>query len=262
MLKIANKYGNFDVTHSQLPKGYTLVEGKCLQPLARKHGIKFVPAVTEWIPSRYRKYPSRPKIGGIVVTDRQAAKMCELIAERERRRNDPKVIAAKQRAAKRRQEAADRHEKELDERAARVGYERGSKCEAWLKGGCIDERDAEVIAFKTRYRHEFTDYDEQYEKIDWQELKSQVGFEEAKQQMREMAREEKVEDPIPETWDEYLRKYGFDSPEALAMAAVLRNPRECHPVWFKACEVGLRGRELTNLTYERIKDAKVGTPRD
>ncbi|MCE9566598.1 MAG: hypothetical protein K8U57_31635 [Planctomycetes bacterium] len=262
MLKIANKYGNFDVAHSQLPKGYTLVKGKCLQPLARKHGIKFVPAVTEWIRSRYRKYPSKPKIGGIVVTNRQVAKMRELIAERETRRNDPKVIAAKQRAAKRQQVAANRLEKKLKKQAARIGYRRGSRCEEWLRSGMIDEREAEVIAFKTRYRHEFTDYDSQYQSADWHELKAQLGFDEAKEQMREMAREARVEHPIPDTWDDYLKKYGFDSPEARAMAAVLRNPRECHPVWFKACEVGLRGRDLMNLTYDRIRDAKVNTQRD
>ena len=109
----------------------------------------------------------------------------------------------------------------LDEQANRIGYIRGSHTERALLRGYIEEDEAELIAFKSFYRHTFTDYDQQYDRVNWHELKSELGFDEAKRYMRDFAHESKVESPFSDNWSDYLSKYGFTSPEALAMASVL-----------------------------------------
>ena len=170
MLKIANAYGNFDLAHNPLPKGYTFISGARLQPLARKHNIKFVPAVTEWQYSGYKKYGSKPKIGGIIVTNTQADKMQKLLDLRTAKANSSEAILAKQKAKERRQ-------KKNDERTGKylsLGIAPDGMAAAWLDNGQIDEDEAQLIGFKTWYRHSMTDYEQQFSQERWQSLRGGI----------------------------------------------------------------------------------------
>jgi hypothetical protein len=135
------------------------------------------------------------------------------------------------------------YDRRLEAVAERIGAEPTGKLARNLASGRtdLDENQAELIAFKARYRHEHTNYDELL----------RFGHD------RDDAREWREEDERPGTWDEYLTNYGFDSVEAKAMAAVLKDPKQCHPTWFKEAEIALRrnGLDLGELTYERIRTA-------
>ena len=65
------------------------------------------------------------------------------------------------------------------------------------------------------------------------------------------------ESEIPAVWEDYLDEYGFDSPQARAMAKILKDPQAAHPVWFKEAEISLRRYEipLEALSYERVREA-------
>jgi hypothetical protein len=110
----------------------------------------------------------------------------------------------------------------------------------WYAAGEIDEHEARLIAFKSCYRHRQTDYEDRL----------------GSGQEREWARiDAEPNSPIPGNWDEYLVKYGFDEdPVADALAGILQNPQQAHPVWF--CEaveaVKWFGLSLECLTYEAI----------
>lgn len=107
--------------------------------------------------------------------------------------------------------------------------------------GELDFDEAELISFKTYYRHEHTNYDELIRET----------------RDREWSRSEAREEPIPDTWQEYLEKYGFYSIEALFLSRTLRSAREAHPIWFKKAEIAVRKSELklADLTYEGVADA-------
>jgi hypothetical protein len=123
----------------------------------------------------------------------------------------------------------------------RIGAFSDSRTTRALAFGHIDEDLAELIAFKTRYRHEETNYD----------LLLRAGEE------KEFARNLAEESEIPADWKEYLDHYGFASPQARAMATVLKNPQSAHPVWFKEAEIALRrsDRCLDTLSYDVIRRA-------
>lgn len=247
MLKIANSYGNIDLVHNTVPKGYQFVPGKRLTILAKKLNIKVVKAITAW--KKSRRYPTRPIFGGVVCTKKSAIKLLEAIAAREAKANDPKTIEAKNRAAIRR-------EKKKEEFAERYGVEDyHTPLARAIRRGDVDERNGKLLAFIARYRHEFTDYDQQFEAFDWQALRKTFGYEQAKAIMREEARQNRVEESIPDSWDEYLLKYDFTSETAKALASVLRNPTKAHPIWFKKAELACEGMNVNDLNYERIKAA-------
>lgn len=48
----------------------------------------------------------------------------------------------------------------------KIGIDPDGRTAAWLREGNIDEDDAELIGFKTRYRHKFTNYNELFDKAD------------------------------------------------------------------------------------------------
>lgn len=131
-----------------------------------------------------------------------------------------------------------------DEAAAAVGARRRSRLGRALRRGEIDPEEAELLAFKARFRHEFTDY----------EALLAAGFD------REEARELRSETvPAVAGWDEYLARYGFDGEVAAALAHVLKDPAQAHPVWF--CEAKLaveravpgdRLADPSGLSYELI----------
>jgi hypothetical protein len=247
-LKIANSHGCVDVRYG-LPKTHMHVKGKRLQPLCRQLRIKFARALVglEQSGSYYR-----PTFDGVVVSARSAPKLREAIASRKMRANSPAAIARKRQ--RRRANAA-----EAQRRASRLktlGLPPGSRTARLLDEGVVDEGLAELMGFKARYRHEFTNYDEYFDDESFYELRS-LGYspQEAGEEMRSTARAQKQEDPLPATWPEYLEKYGFDSPVAKALAGVLQSTTNCHPTWFKEAEIAVRraGLPLAGLTYETIK---------
>lgn len=256
-LAITNSYGNFDMVHCNLPARYSFVSGKRLQPIARKLKIRFVPAVTGFEINKYKDYPARPIIGGIIVHRSRTEKILTAIKLRE----SPEAIAKREAAAKKRAAKtlilAEARQVERQQKANRLGYRLGSSLESAYQRGELSEDQIELKAFKSHYRHNFTDYDQQYERQDFDSMKECYGYHDAIQMMREEAYESKIEQPIPDIWDEYLKKYNFNSPEAKAMASVLKSPKNAHPVWFKEREIGLRGRDLSSLNYEVIRDAKL-----
>ena len=128
--------------------------------------------------------------------------------------------------------------REVSDRIGALATSRTTRAVAF---GHIDEDLAELIAFKTRYRHEETTYDQLLH----------GGHE------KESARILAEESDIPAGWEEYLDHYGFTSPQSIAMARVLKDPRSAHPVWFKEAEIALRRYEksLDNLSYEVIRQA-------
>ncbi len=238
-LKIANSYGDFDKTKNQVPRGYTFLAGTRLSLLCRKHKIRFLRAITSWNVS---SWGSKPTFGGVVVTTKQAPKLLAAISERDKKAQDPKVITARAKAKQKRREQIAKDNLEHDQRCDTVGIASGSRTASWLKLGYVDDDEAELIGFKTAYRHEYTDYDDLLER----------GYD------GQMARDCKEErEPIPSTWQEYLDHYGFKSPEAQALASTLKDPLKCHAIWFKEAELAIkRGKlPLEGLTYAAIANA-------
>ena len=85
-----------------------------------------------------------------------------------------------------------------------------------------------------------------------------MGYDQAREYVRQFAHEEKQEDPIPDNWQEYLDKYDFNKSDICqAMAKCLQSPQRAHPTWFKLAEIAVRqsGQTLDDLTYEKIVDA-------
>ncbi len=253
-LKIANRYGNVDVRQA-LPKRYAHISGERLQPLCRKLGIKYAPALVGF--EGKKRYGYSPVFDGVVVSAQSATKLLKAIKEREARAKDPKVIAAKERAKQRRAARQAEARRRFEEECDQLGVDPSSRTAEWLRSGQISEDEAELIAFKTAYRHEYTDYDDQFDWLDFHELRKEFGHEEAVQMMRQTARDLREEGPIPATWPEYLAFYRFESPIAQALARTLKDPRQCHPTWFKEAEIAVRraGLPLDSLSYEIIRGA-------
>lgn len=242
-LKIANEHGNFDTVFKKVPRGYVLVRGHQLSVLCRKHQIACVPAVTDWN-KRWRKYPAKPVIGGVIVTRKRHPALVRAIEEY----HSPE-------ATQKRLKQAARRETRKNEWTEKYGFHDFHQPLAIaLRAGRVDKETAELLAFKAKYRHEFSDYDERYQQLDWEQLREDFGFVGAKEYSREYARNF-TEQPIPATWLEYLEKYDFNSPEAVALSNVLQDPQRAHPVWFKKAEIAVRGLKLEELTYEAITRA-------
>jgi hypothetical protein len=141
--------------------------------------------------------------------------------------------------------SAERSEKAAETRrineikvANEIGALPGSRTARAYSAGHLDKDTAEYLAFRASYRHNHTNYDKQY----------RFGLD------RDEARFWMVDDPIPDTWDEYLATYGFASETAMKLSQVLQEPKKCHPVWFKEAEIAVRNL-VGELTYERIKSA-------
>jgi hypothetical protein len=129
-----------------------------------------------------------------------------------------------------------------DRACERIGAIPGSRTAHALVQGRIDPDLAELIAFRAEYRHEHTDYDD---------LIRETGD-------RGLARDAMVPtSSIPDNWGAYLAYYGYDGEAAEALARTLKDPRRCHPVWFKEAEVAVRraGLDLGGLTYDTIREA-------
>lgn len=233
-LAIANSHGNFDLSSQKLPARYVHVEGQRLQPLCRKLKIKFLEAVVGVEGSR--RYGWRPIKNGVIVSKQAASKLLAVVAAREA---DPKRIKRVDADAQRRQRAAS----EFAERCNRLRIDPNGKTARWLRSGQIDEDEAALISSKIVYRHEDTDYDNLL----------RAGFD------RGLARSMSSEvSPLPETWDEYLDRYGWTHNQiAQALAKVLKSPGQAHPIWFAEAVVAVKraGLPLESLTYEAIRDA-------
>jgi hypothetical protein len=80
MLKIANEYGNYDLTKSPIPRGYTHVKGQRLSATCNKLKLKFVPAVVGF--EGDSRYGYRPIKNGVIVTATSAPKLLTALAER------------------------------------------------------------------------------------------------------------------------------------------------------------------------------------
>jgi hypothetical protein len=249
-LSIVNGYGNVDVREG-LSKAYTHVRGTRLQPLCRKLGIRFAPAVVFFEETRYGY---KPVYNGVVVSTRSAAKLQAAIAEREKRTNSPQAQTDHEMLRQR----WKAEEQEHRDRCARLGVRLDGKLAEALRRGEVEEDLAELLAFKAKYRHGFTDYDKCFTDDESDEL-LYVGCSprEIAEERRALARMTCQGEPIPATWPEFLEKYGFGSPVAKALAAILQDPHRCHPPWFKEAEIAVRraGLHLDGLTYEKIRDA-------
>jgi len=251
ILAIANGYGNVDVCDG-LRKGYVHVRGQRLQPLCRKLGIKFAQA---WIGFDGKKrYGYHPVFDGVVVSARSAPKLLTAIKDRDERAQSPAALFRKEKA----RQAKIEKEKARRERCDNLGINPDGRTAKWLGRGDIDDDLAELIGFKTAYRHEYTDYDERFSGEEFYSLRS-CGYSptEAREELRSTARNLKQEEPIPATWPEYLEMYEFNSPIAQALASVLKEPHRSHPIWFKEAEIAVHrlGLPLDNLSYDLIKQA-------
>src|ERR1043165_9216206 len=250
-LAIANVYGNVDVRNS-LSKAYVHIRGHRLQPLCRKLGIKFAQALIDF--GGKKRYGFQPVYDGVVVSAKSAPKLLAAIKERDERANNPAALARKEKARQARlgQERARR------ERCDNIGIDPDGQTAKWLAQGEIDADLAELIGWKAAYRHEYTDYDERLNSKEFYNLRS-CGFspQEARDELRETARNLATEKPIPATWPEYLETYGFDSPIAKALASIFKEPERCHPIWFKEAQIAVRrlSLPLDGLTYEIVTEA-------
>lgn len=224
---IANDFGNVDV-RSTLPKRYIHIPGKRLQPLCRKLGIKYAGAMTGFEKSgRYWK----AIIDGIVVSARSAAKLNDAIEARAKR-----AIARPKRLVKK--SLKQLHE----ERLAELGIAPDSRTAKWLTRGLIDEDQARLIAFKTEFRHERSNYDELLGD----------GYE------RDFARTLADAKAIPSDWSQYFATYSFPHPDvAEALARTLASASQSHPIWFCEAVIAVRrfNVDLATLSYGTIRNA-------
>jgi hypothetical protein len=109
------------------------------------------------------------------------------------------------------------------------------------RSGQIDPDLGELIVFKNKSQHDFTNYDELLK----------LGF------TREEARIYRCEkQPRPQNWKEYLEPYGFDDPVSLALSGIILTPTRCHPVFFCELKIAVRraGLDLVSLTRGSVEE--------
>ncbi|MAX35776.1 MAG: hypothetical protein CME33_04310 [Gimesia sp.] len=258
LLKIANFYANVDIRNG-LPKRYVHVSGKRLQPLCRKLGIKYADALIGFTGSKRRGY--KPETDGVIVSKISAPKLLDEIEARTKRNPSAKRESNKRNRQQREQKQREAERQEL----ANLGIDPYGMVANWYQQGEIDRFEAQLISFKTAYRHKFTDYEDRLERCMQQaqaiiEKKNLRG--EHRQFEREMAhddaRSSKIEDSIPDNWADYLAKYPFPyEMVAKHVAEVLEEPTKAHPVWFcEACiAVFWSDIDLNALTYKQITEA-------
>jgi len=239
LLAIANSFGNVDV-RQPLSKRYVHVRGQRLTLLCDKLGIRYAKALVGF--DGEKRYGYRPVLDGVVVAAGSAGKLIDAVREVQKRASDPKRIKANERAKERRAEKKQQVEDHLLEK----GINPRSRTAKWLRRGNIDIWEARLVAFKTKYRHEYTDYDVRLQ------FAREVGL--PWEDRKEEARLTASEDQIPDTWSEYLAKYEFDDCIGRRLASVLRDPEECHPVWFMKAKLACEKYGPTDLTYELIRD--------
>lgn len=259
-LAIVNKYGNVDLTKAKLSKRYTHVSGKRLQPLCRKLGIKYAEAVVGWTDGG--RYGCKPQMDGVVVTAQSAPRLLDEIAARTKRNPPSKRPTNRKRLAKRKLQ----QEKQRLQRLKDAGIANpDSQVAAWFESGECDQFEALLIQFKAKYRHRHTNYDELLDELcaevsdmsyglDLDYWERQMAFKDA----RRVARDDKQEHDIPNTWDDYLKTYDFPANAvAKALAKVLQNPKDAHPIWFCEAVLAVKRAELplNNLSFEKIVEA-------
>ena len=146
------------------------------------------------------------------------------------------AIRAKRAAAAKK--GAETSAQRMGEAAAKIGALPSSRTARAFRCGRLDQFEAKLIAFMTRFRHEFTDYDALLRRCD-----------------SDGARDFKQEHSRPEDWETYLDTYNFPEPElAEALSKVLKEPHRAHPVWFCGAILAIKrvGVSLDSLTYETI----------
>lgn len=165
-LKIANAFGNIDV-RKPIPQSYVHVPGKNLQPLCRKLGIKFAPALTG-----FRERGRRARFGysavmdGVVISARSADKLRVAIADREAR-SKPRTPEQREAERQRRQERDTRRfAEEIRDRFPRMPEGDVIACAAHAteigsgRVGRSSTADDPVLGAVIAYaRHRHTDYD-------------------------------------------------------------------------------------------------------
>lgn len=177
----------------------------------------------------------------------------------------PKAVATRRINERKRQRAERREEREYWKAIAAAADEIGalpnSRIAEDYANGALDKYEASYLAFQTRYRHHFTDYDDQWNSHEVQQLLDDPENRDIEAScLRDELRYNLVEEPIPGNWADYLTKYGFDSEIAKALAAALAEPKQAHPVWFKRAEQAVaraidngKSIDLNTLTYGQIK---------
>jgi hypothetical protein len=241
-LPIANGYGNVDVRNGT-PEGYSHVPGKRLQPLCRKLGIDCADALVGW--GGRRRFP-KPVFDGVVLAATDKPRLLAEIEKRKLRNPPEKAEAARRRRVRKRQSQAD----DLAEMGI---YDPSSRTARWYKKGEIDSYEAQLISFKTMYRHEHTDYETIIEQLHAEARAARGMF---LNNLQHDAREIATEYPIPDSWESYLDTYDFPHPEiAFRLSQVLKSPQKSHPVWFCEAILAVKRTGLENLTYETVRQA-------
>lgn len=165
-LAIANIYGNVDIRNG-LSARYRHVPGDRLQPLCRKLGIRYAPALVD---IRKSRFGSRPLTDGVVVSQRSVGKLLAEIQAREHRRRSPEQLA---RDRERRQERdilafaqrirsmfpsiPEHEEHQIAAHACLIGSGR--------VGRSTTADDPVYAAVVAHVRHRYTDYEERLDKL-------------------------------------------------------------------------------------------------
>jgi len=202
VIAIANSYGNVDV-RLPVPKSYAHVSGFRLPQLCKKLGIRYARAMTGFVGKQ--KYGFSPQFDGVVVSKRSVEKLTQAIAAREQRNSGPAAAIRRQKAAENRL----RKKQEQREMMCSLGVDPDGHTARRLKRGHIDQDHARLLGFIATHRHEHTDYEERLAEARGMGLRAE--------DVREYARGTKTATESARTWDEYLRVFGFDSPEAKAL---------------------------------------------
>ena len=164
-LAIASDFGSIDV-RNRLPKTYIHIKGQRLQPLCRKLGIKFAPALIGF--GGQKRYGYRPIFDGVVISARSAPRLLAAIKDRDDRAKAPNALARNEKA---RQRKIDR-EKKRNRHCTQLGLDPDGLTAKWLERGEIDDDLAELIGWKASYRHKFTDYNKQFSPEEFSQLRA------------------------------------------------------------------------------------------
>ena len=120
-MKYVNQYGNVEIRNG-VPKGYVHMRGERLQPICRKLGIVWAPALIGFEKNRYG---CKPILDGVVVSARSAEKVREAIKERVvKLRRTPAPLSMTPENVSRALYIANKHAKSLGSQAA-YAYEGG-----------------------------------------------------------------------------------------------------------------------------------------
>jgi uncharacterized protein (TIGR02996 family) len=288
---ITNVYGNVDLAHGKMTKGYDHIPGdrRELQNICAKLNVAYAPAVVSFNRTRWG---SSPEFNGVVVTKASCEKVRRVLNDgytaeenaAHKKRLAQRRIEKKQEGKRQEEEQQRQQEEKLNSCPSRYSLVRPQH-------NVSDEERAFWRAINTNtdddtmwlvYADWLQEHDDEQaaslirvgvanhqKHLRWMTRYSEAE-EMCKQHVREMSR--KLSEPHdPLNWSQYLVRWSFspmsmDNEEirrvATALAEVLINPNQAHPVWFAECVYGVWVNEFSNeklasLTYDRIRALKL-----